>query len=270
VDRRLGGEISFGKRFDYTYSATVQLRAEDVSIRSIQDKYIEDENGNVIVEPDGTPDPNRAPEILDGAGHHTLTAATLTLRRDTTNHGPIPYKGDDAQIALTKVGAMGGTVDYDRVSGSINDYQEISEDLLDRRTVLNSHIEAGDDWTKAPFYERFYGGGIGSIRGFGFRGVEPRDGIHNDPVGGDFAVTGGLELDFPIAEDILRGDIFTDEGDVETDARISNVRSSVGAGIRLILPFLGNAPLSVDFGVPLTVGPHDKIQVISFSFGISR
>ena len=142
--------------------------------------------------------------------------------------------------------------------------------MLYRRTVLNSHIEIGDDWTKAPFYERFYGGGFQSIRGFAFRGVEPRDGIHNDPVGGDFALTGGLEVDFPIAEDILRGDVFTDEGDIESDARIGTMRSSIGAGFRLILPFLGNAPLAVDFGIPLVTGHHDKIQIISFSFGISR
>jgi outer membrane protein insertion porin family len=165
---------------------------------------------------------------------------------------------------------MGGTIDYNRVFSSVTDYQELSEDLLDRRTVLKSHVEFGDDWTPAPFYERFYGGGFESVRGFAFRGMEPRDGIHADPVGGDFSLTGGLELDFPIAEDILRGDVFTDEGDVETDARLGTMRASIGLGFRLILPFLGNQPLAVDFASPLIMARHDKPQVISFSFGISR
>lgn len=270
VDRRIGDQITFGKRFDYTYSAVATLRAEDVDITSIKDKYVTDANGNTIVDADGNPLPNRAPEILDGKGHHTVTAASFQFIRDTTNHGPIPYKGDDATIGITKAGALGGTVDYNRVFGSVTDYQELSEDLLDRRTVLKSHIEFGDDWTPAPFYDRYYGGGFESIRGFGFRGVEPREGIHADPVGGDFSVTGGLELDFPIAEDILRGDVFTDEGDVETDARIGTMRTSIGLGFRLILPFLGNQPLAVDFASPLVMGQHDKPQVISFSFGISR
>jgi len=225
VDRRLGAEISFGKRFDYVYSASLTLRGQDVNIRNIRDKFVSDPTGNDLVQPDGSPFPNRAQEILDGAGHHTLTTATLQFRRDTTNHGPIAYKGDDAIIALTKAGALGGTVDYNRVSASVSDYQELTEDLLDRRTVLNSHIEVGDDWTKAPFYERFYGGGFQSIRGFAFRGVEPREGIHNDPIGGDFALTGGMEVDFPIAEDILRGDVFTDEGDIENDARFGTMRA---------------------------------------------
>ena len=270
VERRLGGDFTFGKRFDYTYSAVATLRAEDVDIREISDKYVTDLNGNVLTQPNGQPVPNRAPEILAGDGHHTLTYATIAVQRDTTNHGPIPYKGDDAVISLTKAGAMGGTVDYDRVSGKVNDYQELSEDLLDRRTVLNSYLSVDDNWTNAPFYDRFYGGGIGSIRGFEYRGVEPRAGVHYDPVGGNFSITGGEELDFPIAEDILRGDVFTDAGDVETDARIGTIRVSVGAGFRLIVPFLGNQPLAVDFGIPLVLGSHDHPQIISFSFGISR
>jgi outer membrane protein insertion porin family len=268
--RRLGGDISLGKRFDYVYSMTLSLRGEDADVRSIQDKYVQDSNGNTIVDADGNPLPNRAPEILAGAGHHTITGATLQFARDTTNHGPVPYRGDDASVALTKVGAMGGTVDYNRVSSSVVDYQELNEDLLDRRTVLKSHVAFGDDWTPAPFYERFYGGGINSIRGIAFRGAEPRDGIHFDPVGGDFALTGGLEVDFPIAEDILRGDVFTDEGDVESDARFGTMRTSIGAGFQLILPFLNNAPLRVDFGVPLILADHDHPQIISFSFGVSR
>jgi outer membrane protein insertion porin family len=270
TDRRLGGLITFGKRFDYVYSATLTLKAEDVDIRSIQDKYVTDANGNIIVDENGDPVPNRAEQIIEGQGHHTLTYGTVQLARDTTNHGPIPYKGDDATINFTKAGAMGGTVDYNQINATVDDYQELTEDLLDRRTVLLSHVEFGDDLSHAPFFNRYYGGGIGSIRGFAFRGVEPRAGIHNDPVGGDFALTGGLEMDFPIAEDILRGAVFTDDGDVESDARFGTIRSSVGVGFRLTLPFLGNAPLAVDFAVPVVMNRQDKRQLIDFSFGLSR
>ena len=270
TDRRLGGLIDFGKRFDYVYSAVLTLKAEDVDIRDIKDKYVTDENGNIIVDSDGNPVPNRAPEILEGEGHHTLTYATVGLTRDTTNKGPIPYKGNATTISFTKAGAMGGTVDYNQVNASMSDFQELSEDLLDRRTVLNTHVEFGDDLSKAPFYNRYYGGGIGSIRGFAFRGVEPRQGIHDDPIGGDFALTGGVEMDFPIAEDILRGAVFSDAGDVESDVRFGTIRTSIGVGFRLSLPFLGNAPLAVDFAVPVTMNHQDKRQLIDFSFGLSR
>jgi outer membrane protein insertion porin family len=270
TDSRVGDSVSFGKRFDYVYSVSLTLKAEDVDIHSITDKYVHDSNGNVIILPDGLPEPARAPEILAADGHHTLTEGSFNFERDTTNHGPIPYRGDDASVTFGKVGAMGGTVNYDQVDFSVDDYQELNEDLLDRRTVLLSHFWAGDDLNNAPFYERFYGGGIGSIRGFAYRGVSPRAGRQNDPVGGDFGFTSGLEMDFPIAEDILRGDIFTDQGDFEPDVRLGTIRASVGAGFRLILPFLNNQPLRVDFGIPVVSGRNDKPQVISFAFGITR
>ena len=117
------------------------------------------------------------------------------------------------------------------------------------------------------FFERFYAGGIGSIRGFRFRGVSPRGGRADDPVGGDFSLTGSVELNFPLVGEGLRGVVFTDVGDVEPDVRFGTIRSSVGAGVRLILPFLGQTPLAVDFAVPVTKADTDDKQLISFSFG---
>jgi outer membrane protein assembly factor BamA len=251
-DFRPGGRVTLGERFNYVYSADVFVRAEDVDIRDIQDP------------------PSRPAEILNGAGHHTLTSAGVDFVRDTTNHGPITYKGTYAQIGFEEAGALSGQVNYTRVTASFNDYQMITEDLLGRKTVLNSRIDFGNDLRKAPFYERFYGGGIGSVRGFEFRGISPRAGIENDQIGGDFAVTGGEELGFPLAEDILRGVVFFDVGDVESNMKLGTIRTSVGFGIRLVLPFFGSQPLALDLGFPLTKNPQDQTQIFSFSFGVSR
>jgi outer membrane protein insertion porin family len=270
IDRRVGDQVSFGKQFDYIYSAGITLKGENITIASIQNEFVTDSNGNVVIGTDGKPIPNRAPEIIAGVGHHSLTEATVEFTRDTTNHGPITFRGDRATASYSEIGAMGGQVNYRQTTFALSDFQELSEDLLDRRTVLNTYFTLGDDLVNAPFYERFYGGGIGSIRGFAYRGVSPRSGRESDPVGGDFEITGGAEMDFPLVEDILRGDVFTDEGDIERDVRIGTIRASVGVGFRLILPFLGNQPLRVDFGVPVVTGSHDKPQIISFAFGVSR
>ena len=124
--------------------------------------------------------------------------------------------------------------------------------------------------SRAPFYERFYGGGLGSLRGFAYRGISPRAGPFADVVGGDFSVSGGLELGFPLAEDFLRGVVFLDAGDVESRAHFGTIRSSAGVGVRLSLPFLGQVPFALDFGVPITQSRQDNTQVLSFSFGLSR
>ena len=123
-------------------------------------------------------------------------------------------RGTVASVGYEQVGALGG-ITTSISSAELDDYQHGHEDLLDRRTILGSRRLRRTSLANSPFFERFYGGGIGSIRGFRFRGVSPRSGLDHDPVGGDFSVTGRLELDFPIDEEILRGVVFTDVGDVE-------------------------------------------------------
>lgn len=253
-DQRVGGSIGLGRRFNYIYSASVSLGAADVDIRNIALPY-----------------EVRSPAILAGAGHHTLTDISFKVERDTTNHGnSVIYQGTDAWASFTDAGAMGGTVNYNRFQWGYADYLQVKEDLLGRRSVLEFHTEGGDDPLKAPFFDRFYGGGIGSIRGFEYWGVSPRDGIANDAIGGDFYMTGGVEYGFPIAEDFLRGVLFIDAGDYEPDWHYGVIRTSVGFGFRLVLPILGRQPLALDFGFPITQSRQDNQQVLSFSFGISR
>jgi len=252
-DQRVGVSLGIGRRFNYVYSASLTFGAADVDIKSIELPYL-----------------FRAPEIVAGAGHHTLTTIGAKFDRDTTNHGPVTYEGTDSWISFTDAGAMGGTVNYERMMYGLSGYQLLSDDLLGRKSVLNLHLEGGDDLRKAPFYDRFYGGGIGSLRGFEYWGVSPRAGPTPDVVGADFFMTGGAEYGFPLAEDFLRGVLFIDAGDYEPDWRYGVIRTSVGFGFRLVLPIFGKQPLALDFGFPITHSREDNEQVLSFSFGFSR
>lgn len=284
-ERRAGGRITFGKQFNYVWSGSVTLRAEDVDINHIDD-YEPLTNRKVVVD-HGTNLPRvnphtgavvteyttrRAPEIIAAQGHHTLTTVGFGLRRDTTNHGPLAYKGTNASINYEYYGGMGGAYNFNKITAGFEAYQTVTNDLLDRRTVLGFHLNAGyipEGAYETPFFERFYGGGIGSLRGFEYRGVSPRAGRDLDPVGGNFFTTGTLELNYPIYGEGLRGVVFSDFGTVEPDIRIHTIRASVGAGIRLVLPFLGNAPLALDLAVPVSKSNEDQTQFFSFSFGSS-
>ena len=77
------------------------------------------------------------------------------------------------------------------------------------------------------------------------------------------------QVSFPLAGDTLRGVVFADAGTVEEEFEINTVRTSIGAGFRLIVPILGPAPVAVDFAWPLNKDDEDETQVISFSFGVS-
>ena len=251
-DNRLGATITLGQQFNYIYSAKVSLTVENIEITDVNDP------------------PDRSLQIDNAQGYHFLTSAGLLLQRDTTNHGPVTYEGTNTEIGFQKADVLGGQVDFSQITYSFNDYLTVGQDLLDRRTVLNSRVDVGWDPQNPPFYERFYAGGFGTVRGFAFQGISPRDGPEEDPIGGAFAMTGNEELGFPLAEDFLRGVVFVDYGDVEPQAHFGVIRTAIGFGFRLVLPFFGQTPLALDFGFPITENSQDNTQVVSFSFGIYR
>ena len=95
----------------------------------------------------------------------------------------------------------------------------------------------------APVYERFYAGGIGSCRGFEFRGISPRQGLLDDPVGGKYMFMLSGEYSFPLYAKLLRGVVFADTGTVESDLEITQWRAAIGAGMRMQVEFFGPVPL---------------------------
>ncbi|MDB5295980.1 MAG: hypothetical protein JWO31_1963, partial [Phycisphaerales bacterium] len=248
-DRRIGDTATFSHRFTYETSAAIGLRGEQVKIHHIEDRAL------------------RAQEILEGEGKSTLTSVSATLRHDTTDPGLLPSRGTITTARWEGYGLLGGDYDFHKFTLGFEAYHAISEDLLDRKTILAFRGNAGYIAGDSVFFERFYGGGLGSIRGFEFRGVSPRQGRDEDPIGGDFMLTGSLELNFPLVGETFRGVVFSDAGTVQRDVRLGTFRASVGAGVRVILPFLGQAPLAIDFAIPVVKDDQDETQFISFSFG---
>jgi outer membrane protein assembly factor BamA len=248
-ETRTGAAFTLGHRFTNQFSGRVTMRGEDVQIGQINDEF------------------HRAPEILGAKGHSTLTSASLGLRYDTTDNRILPSRGIILDGSYEYAGAFGGDFSYHKFVVGFNKFTTVSEDLLDRKTILTFRGDVGYIAGEAPFFERFYAGGLGSVRGFRFRGISPRSGVEQDPIGGSFSMTGSAELNFPVASDLLRGVVFADVGTVESDVTFGTVRSSVGVGIRLTLPIFGQLPLALDFGIPITKDQQDDVRLLSFSLG---
>lgn len=179
--------ITLGKRFDYIWSSSVAFRGEDVKVGAIENGFPLNERVDIIDPLTGEPeiDPAtgrlktrlkspRAPDILALEGHSTLTSVGWQLRRDTTNHGPLQYRGTNTMFNYEAAGALGGEFYFHKFTLGYDAFQSLYQDLLDRRTVLRLSVDSGYITRNAPFFERFYGGGINSIRGFAYRGVSPR------------------------------------------------------------------------------------------------
>ena len=127
-------------------------------------------------------------------------------------------------------------------------------------------IQNFGDSTDVPYYNKFYLGGPQTLRGFEFREVSPRDPF-NEPIGGKTYGFFSAEYSADIVSPI-RFAIFYDAGFVNKgayDFNPSKYHDNFGFGLRL---FVAGAPLSLDFGIPITGSKEAmKGNQFNFSFG---
>ena len=63
----------------------------------------------------------------------------------------------------------------------------------------------------------------------------------------------------------MTGVLFLDTGTVTDSPGFDEYRVSVGTGLRLYIPQLGQIPIAFDFGFPLRKQPDDDTRVFTFS-----
>jgi outer membrane protein insertion porin family len=85
------------------------------------------------------------------------------------------------------------------------------------------------------------------------------------PIGGDWKIFLGAQYEFPVVGKFLSTIVFCDTGTVTDSIGFDDYRVSVGAGVRLRIPQLGQAPLAFDFGFPVVKQEEDEKKTFSFS-----
>ena len=256
-EARTGGSIGLGKNFSDVWSAKVTARAEEIEITDI--------------------DPGSPEDVFDVRGTNFLTSLKLNVTRNTTDSRIFPTSGSLLEVGVERVGAAGGDFDFTRLTAEYRKFWTVAEDFLGRETVLSFRGELGyipEGQRESPTFERFFAGGQRSFRGFDFRGVGPR-GIKNnsgnvgdDPVGGAWMTLAGIQYNFPLYKELLRGVLFADTGTVQRDVGFGKYRVAVGGGFRIQLPFLGRAPFALDFAAPVSKEEGDEERLISFDLSV--
>jgi outer membrane protein insertion porin family len=248
---RVGTIFSLGKRFKDIYTVNSAFRFEGVRIDNI-DKHL------WFFAPE---------DVLAVEGNNMLTSMKLSITRDTTDSFMVPTRGTRVTGSWEQAGVFGGDSTFSKVMGEATYFKTLRTDIYDRKTVWSSNVTTGYIGGDCPLYERFYGGGIGSVRGFKFRGISPRQWPSDTQVGGNSELLVGNEIEFPLAGKVLRGVTFLDMGTVSDNYVVDTWRASVGFGVRLTIDFFGPVPMAFDFGIPISKGPDDDTQIFSFSLG---
>ncbi|WP_129793027.1 autotransporter assembly complex family protein [Sphingosinicella sp. CPCC 101087] len=148
-----------------------------------------------------------------------------------------------------------------QIDGSF--YQPVSDTVtLAGRTRLGTIFGASRDRI-APS-RRFYAGGGGSVRGYGFQALGPRDPVFDDPIGGrslaEFALEARVRVgNFGIVP-------FVDGGNISTSPwpRFDNLRFGAGVGVRYHTRF---GPIRVDVATPLNPQSGDPRIAVYVSLG---
>jgi outer membrane protein insertion porin family len=133
-----------------------------------------------------------------------------------------------------------------------------------RGALIATRGRAGTISQQSPFYERYYLGGLYTVRGYPSHGLSPPDGHQN------FA-TASMELRTswigPPHNPRLAGLVFVDAGVGWNGGELSLDRGAAGVGFgwRLRLPWIGY--LGLDIGRPLSASPVDEAFHANFSLG---
>jgi len=223
---------------------------------------------------------------------------TLSWARDTRNHFLNPTRGSSQRLSL-ETSLPGSTREFYKlfyraakyipiwgdlvfsVHGDVgygdayDDYDDTSMatpvdiDIPDGfiRDCLDEEVIALD--TGLPFYEHFYGGGVRDIRGFEDNTLGPKD-TSCRAVGGDFKVSGGIEVAIPTPFTKGGGSriaLFVDVGNVYENISAFDAglfRASAGISVTWQAPI---GPIIMNYAFPIKEFHGDRTESLQFSFG---
>jgi outer membrane protein insertion porin family len=191
---------------------------------------------------------NASDSIKDLEGENIKSSILTGLKYDSRNNAFLPSRGASHGISFEYAG-LGGTIGFTKYLGETTWVIPLVADI---RAIAHSEggyvVENKDK--ELPDYEKFYMGGIGSLRGFTRDDLAPVDN-KGDSVGGDKYVQFNFEVVFPLIKDVgVHGLVFFDTGavygeHVNIELNPADLRRSAGGGIRWVSPV---GPLDIEYG----------------------
>ncbi|WP_234286559.1 outer membrane protein assembly factor BamA [Halomonas sp. MCCC 1A11057] len=267
-----GAGINFGYPISELSRLNFGASVEDLTVKTYRDtaseivRYVEEQG--------------------DNAQSLKLTASWT---RNNLNRGIMPTSGNYQRLSL-ETAAPGSDADYFKLRARAQQLFALNEEetwALKFGTTLGYADSIGSD--PYPFYENFFAGGLGSVRGFtgntlGQR-TTPRESGRDRTLGGNVLVEGSAELLFPLPfiEDqrSLQTGFFIDAGNTfltscydvmpgdepsrcSSGVDLGDLRYSIGVGLSWLTPV---GPLTFSIAEPLNDESGDDTQFFQFSLG---
>ena len=303
-----GGALRFGKELTENSRIDLSYKLEQVNVFSVDEQ-------------------NASDFIKEQKGTAATSAISITPSIDTRDDYFNPRRGGLHSLFIENAGGiLGGDNFFVKVLGktswffplplnstlnlrgqagiivpyggkrdvAINDFALVSNGEDPPQDIVVSAGTRILEKDRLPIHEKFFVGGINTIRGFRYGEAGPTD-INKEPLGAKKMVVFNAEWIFPISREIgLKGALFFDVGSGFDSLKGQTLRFSIigkdpadptrfiitpvakrmpglfplrlaaGPGIRWFSPF---GPIHIDIGFNLNPKKGEKIQVIDFTAG---
>ncbi len=244
--RVTGGDLKVGRELTDYLRADLVYRYERVKIYNV-----EEEASSYIKSQEGTTDTSKV---------------TLTLTFDNIDDPLNPTRGIETWFSVCNAGGpLGGDNYFWRVSTGASWFHPLIGDL-----VLNLRgrfgLMEGYSGREVPLGEKFYVGGLRTLRGFEYGMAGPVD-ENREPIGSLKMAVLNVEFIYPLSKALgLKAAVFYDVGKGFDDwSDITPLRHAAGVGIRWYSPF---GPIRIDWGYNLNRRKGEKASVWDFAVGM--
>lgn len=240
-----GSTIAFGKELSEYVGGRISYNLENVEITDI------DENASTLIKEQG--------------GQKITSSISPSIWRDTRDSYLDPTTGSRHSFAQNIAG-LGGDNYFYKALFSSSWYIPVKWDTTIGLRGRFGYA-TGFAGEELPLYERFYVGGISTLRGLGFGEGGPRN-AGGEKIGGNKELIFNTEYIVPIAKEIrLKGVVFIDYGaafDDHQNINLKDMRYTTGFGIRWMSPF---GPLRLEWGFNPSPKIYEDDNRIEFSIG---
>ena len=282
-ERRIGGDFVLGKSFAEYLNGSLTYKWETLHLYDmfkLNDLApLLDDNGIQEIDPvTGQPlfEDDPVPEIIrDQQGKSVTSSIQAALAWDSRDFYFDPKEGMRTSVSVEYAGTfLGGDNDFVKTIFDTSRFFPLFWE-----TVFSVHSRlgytVGIQGGTLPVGERFYVGGINTVRGFDFGKAGPcKKGdvlvpcSQGDVVGGNKELIFNVEYLFPLVKEAkVKGLLFFDAGrgfDDSEEIRFSRLRTSIGTGLRWISPI---GPLRFEWGYNLHQEDGESPSKFEFSIG---
>ena len=192
----------------------------------------------------------------------------LNWSESTLNDYMYPTDGESNSLRIGLAVPLGDyryyTLDANHVS-----YQPLSDDLTLKLTA-DLGLAKGYSGKELPFFKRYFGGGSGSVRGFGNKTLGPLY-PNKKAKGGELSVLGSVNIISPAYffnnSENMRMSAFIDTGNIyekTSSIKLEDLRMSTGVSFAYLSPI---GAIGFYWSTPILKKSGDVIENFSFSLG---